>query len=363
MKAFSLLFYSRFALSGLLCMAVLKAAEESSNQISVTVTLTQKAKRSQEITLPGALMAIKDTAIRARTNGYIGSYAVDIGDHVTEGQLLATIESPEVDQDLNQALANYDQAKANLELAQIAAKRWKNLGEKNAVSQQEVDQKEADYLSRKADLNVAKAHVKKYEDLKKYEQVVAPFSGSISVRNIDIGSLINAGTGPELFHITQSDMLRAYVNLPQSAVRSIKIGQTVEVLISEYPHTLFPAHITRISSALDAPSRTLLTEVLVPNHEGKLLPGMYCQVRLTLTQPEPAIVIPSNNTIIRADGTWVATLNAENKIHITKVLLGRDFGTEIEVLDGLIEGVRTINNPSDTLQEGQLVEIHNSQTK
>ena len=361
MKVTTLLISTYLILVTLVATTPLNAESENHTLAVVTVTAAKKASRFQEITLPGTLSAIKDTSIRARTNGYIASYVADIGDKVKEGQLLATIESPEVDQDLNQALANYDQAKANLALAEISAIRWKSLGEQNAVSKQEVDQKEADYLARKADLNVAKANVKKYQDLKSYEKITAPFSGYISARNIDIGTLISAGSGPELFHITQSDLLRAYVNIPQSAVRNIAIGQKAEIHIAEYPRVSFRGTVSRTSSAIDVNSRTRLTEVLVKNDDGKLLPGMYCEVYFKLPQIEPNIIIPSNNAIIRAEGTLVATLDNENKIHLKHVTLGRDFGTEIEILDGLAEGTNIIDNPSDSLQEGQQVQVTSAQ--
>jgi membrane fusion protein, multidrug efflux system len=361
MKVTTLLISTYLILVTLVATTPLNAESENHTLAVVTVTAAKKASRFQEITLPGTLSAIKDTSIRARTNGYIASYVADIGDKVKEGQLLATIESPETDQELNQALANYEQAKANLALAEISAKRWKTLGAENAVSKQEVDQKEADYLAKKADLNVAKANVKKYQDLKSYEKITAPFSGYISARSVDIGTLINAGSGPELFHITQSDMLRAYVNIPQTAVRNITNGQKADILIAEYPHAVFSGTVSRTSSALDANSRTRLIEVLVPNQEGKILPGMYCQVHFKVPQVDPAIIIPSNNAIIRAEGTLVAIVNKENKIHLQHVTLGRDFGTEIEILDGLKDGENIIDNPSDSLQEGQEVQITSAQ--
>jgi RND family efflux transporter MFP subunit len=361
MKVTTLLISTYLVLATLVATSPLKAESDNHTLSVVTVTPAKKASKFQDITLPGTLLAIKDTAIRARTNGYIASYVADIGDHVNEGQLLATIESPETDQELNQALASYDQAKANLNLAEISAKRWKTLGAENAVSKQEVDQKEADYLAKKADLNVAKANVKKYQDLKSYEKITAPFNGYISARNVDIGTLVSAGSGPELFHITQSNILRAYVNIPQTAVRNVRIDQKAEILIAEYPHAVFSGTVSRTSGALDASSRTRLIEVLVPNHDGKLLPGMYCQVHFKVPQVEPSIIIPSNNAIIRAEGTLVAILTKENKIHLQHVTLGRDFGTEIEILDGLSEGTNIIDNPSDSLQEGQQVQVTSAQ--
>jgi RND family efflux transporter MFP subunit len=362
MKVTTLLISPYLLIVSMVATTLLHAESDNHALSSVTVTPAKKASKFQDITLPGTLLAIKDTAIRARTNGYIANYLADIGDYVREGQLLATIESPETDQELNQALASYEQAKANLNLAEISAKRWKTLGSENAVSKQEVDQKNADYLAKKADLNVAKAIVKKYQDLKGYEKIIAPFNGYISARNVDIGTLVSAGSGPELFHISQKNILRAYINIPQSAVLNVSINQAAEILIAEYAHTKFSGTVSRASGALDASSRTRLVEILVPNEDEKLLPGMYCQVHFKVPQVDQTIIIPSNNAIIRAEGTLVAVLTSENKVHLQHVILGRDFGTEIEILDGLKEGNSIIDNPSDSLQEGQQVQLSSSQT-
>jgi RND family efflux transporter MFP subunit len=305
--------------------------------------------------LPGALQAYDDASIHARTNGYLGKWYVDIGDRVKAGQILAKIDSPEVDQELRQARANLDVARANSELARVTAERWKSLGAQNAVAQQDVDQRVADYAARQADVAAAQANVQRLDEMQQFETIVAPFDGVISTRNIDVGDLINAGSGPELFHISRSDILRVYVNAPQAFVPDMRLGLPVDVLLDEFPHQTFSGRVARFAGALDAASRTLLVEVDIPNPAGKLFSGMFCRLRFRLPS-DPAILIPSSDAIIRAAGTLVATVTPENTVHFQKVALGRDFGTQIEVRDGLAEGQRVVENPSDALMEGETVE-------
>jgi RND family efflux transporter MFP subunit len=275
---------------------------------------------------------------------------------VKAGQTLAIIDSPEVDQELNQARANLEQARANLELARVTAARWKSLGLQNAVAQQDVDQKAADFAARQADVDAARANVERLEQLKGFETVVAPFDGVVSARNIDIGDLISAGTGPELFHLSQSEILRAYVDVPQSYVPDIRAGMPVEVEVAEFPKENFRGKVVRFAGALDAASRTLQIEVEIPNRDGRLFAGMFCELRLHLTPVSPPVMIPSNDAIIRTGGAFVAVVTDQGTIHIQKVKLGRDSGTQVEVLDGLPEGARVVENPSDALAEGQPVE-------
>jgi RND family efflux transporter MFP subunit len=322
----------------------------------VSVIIARSASATREFTLPGTLQAFVDTAIHARTSGYLGKWYVDIGDRVKEGQTLATIESPEVDQELNQARANLLQARANLDLARISAERWKALGEQSAVSQQDVDQRSADFEARKADVAAAEANVQRLEQLQSFEKIAAPFDGVISARRVDIGNLISAGSGPELFHLAQSDVLRAYVNVPQSYVPDVRLGVPVDVLVAEFPKKVFQGRIVRFAGALDPASRTLLLEVQIPNPAGELFAGMFCQLRFHLATATPAILIPSNDAIVRAEGTLVATITDGSAIHLQRVTLGRDFGTRIEVLAGLADGQRVVDNPSDALTEGQPVE-------
>jgi RND family efflux transporter MFP subunit len=322
----------------------------------VDVTVARHARAVDDLLLPGTLQAFVDTPIRARTSGYIDKWMVDIGDRVKAGQTLAVIESPEVDRELKQGRASLAQAQSNLELARLTADRWKTLGQQNAVSKQDVDQKNADFEARQADVDAAKANVERLEQLKDFETVTAPFDGVVSARNVDIGTLIAAGSGPELFHLSQSDTLRAYLDVPQRYVTDIRVGMPVNVEIAEFPQERFPGKVTRFAGALDAASRTLQVEVEIPNQGSRLFAGMFCEVRLHLATANPPILIPSNDAIIRSTGTMVAVVTDGNTIHLQAVKLGRDFGTQIEVLDGLPENARIVENPTDTLSEGQTVE-------
>jgi RND family efflux transporter MFP subunit len=322
---------------------------------SVNVLVAARATGVRELVLPAALQAFDDTAIHARASGYLGKWLVDIGDHVKAGQTLAVIESPEIDQELRQARANLEVAKANRELARITAERWKSLGSQHAVAQQDVDQRVADSAARQADAAAAEANVQRLEELQRFETVTAPFDGVISVRNIDVGALISAASGPELFHLSQSGTLRVYINVPQAYVPDMKVGLAVDVLVDEFPRQNFPGVVVRYAGALDAASRTLLVEVQIPNPKAELFPGMFCRLRFRLPSG-PAILIPSNDAIIRAEGTLVATVTGQHTIHFERVALGRDFGTQIEVRAGLAEGTLYVDNPSDALSEGQVVE-------
>jgi RND family efflux transporter MFP subunit len=326
----------------------------AAGQPSVNVIIAARATAVRELVLPAALQAFDDTAIHARASGYLGKWLVDIGDHVKAGQTLAVIDSPEIDQELRQARANLEVATANRELARVTADRWKSLGGQHAVAQQDVDQRVADYAARQADTAAAEANVQRLEEMQQFETVTAPFDGVISVRNIDVGALISAGSGPELFHISQSGTLRVYVNVPQAYVPDMKVGLPVDVLVDEFPGENFPGKVVRFAGALDAASRTLLVEVQIPNAKAELFPGMFCRLRFRLPS-DPAILIPSNDAIIRAEGTLVAVVTPENTLHFQKVSLGRDFGTQIEVRAGLAEGSHIVDNPGDSLSEGLLV--------
>jgi membrane fusion protein (multidrug efflux system) len=322
---------------------------------AVRVALARRGTAVRELILPGTLQAFDDTAIHARASGYLGKWLVDIGDSVRAGQPLAVIDSPETDQQLNQARANLAQAKANLELARITAERWRSLGAQNAVARQDVDQKAADYAARRADVTAAEANVQRWAELQRFETVTAPFDGVISARNVDVGALISAGSGPELFHLTQSGTLRAYVNVPQAYVPDIRRGLPVDVLVEEFPGRAFAGQVARFAGALDPASRTLLVEVEIPNPAGRLFAGMFCRFRFELPSG-PALLIPSNDAVIRAAGTLVALVTDRNTVHYQPVELGRDFGSQIEVRAGLAEGARLIENPSDALLEGMPVE-------
>jgi len=334
----------------------LTARAAGTDRLSVNVMIAAPGSATNELQLPGTLQAFADTGIYARTSGYLASWKVDIGDRVEAGQTLATIDSPEVNQELFQARANLEQAKANLELARVSAARWKTLGAQDAVAAQDVDTKQAEFSARKADTDAAEANVERLQQLQGFETIVAPFAGVITARNVNVGNLISPGAAPELFHLSQNQILRAYVSVPQTYVADVKVGLAVGVTLAEFPTKIFTGKIVRFAGALDAPSRTLLTEVQIPNPDGQLYPGMYCQLRLRLTTLAPVILIPSNNVIIRGAGNLVVIVTDQNTLHFQPVKLGRDFGTQIEILDGLKAGAHVVDNPNDALSEGASVE-------
>ncbi|MDD3178943.1 MAG: efflux RND transporter periplasmic adaptor subunit [Opitutaceae bacterium] len=335
----------------------LNARARAMRHPAVNVVLAQRAAHTNELLLPASLQALVEVPLYARTNGYLARLLADLGDRVKAGQTLAVIEGPELVQELNQARATLEQVRAHLALARSSAARWQDLGRQNAVAQQEVDEKQAALAAREADVHAAEANVSRLTELVQYQTIVTPIDGVISARNIDIGALVSSGAaGRELFRITQTDTLRVFVNVPQTYVRSVQPGQTAEVMVNEYPSRVFTGKVVRVAGALDATSRTLLTEVQLPNEKGELLAGMFGQVRFRLPASEPPLQVPSNAAVIRGDGTFVVSVSADNKIHYLKVKLGRDFGTQFEILSGLAVGTRVVANPNDALTEGLTVE-------
>lgn len=327
------------------------------NRPIVSVIPAMRGNAATEVSLPGTLLPYQETPIYARTNGYVKRWLVDIGAKVSEGQLLAEIETPEVDRELKQAVANLAQVKAHLELDRTTAERWKALLARKGVSQQEVDEKVGAFEARKADYAAAEANVQRLEETKLFQRVLAPFSGTITARNVEIGQLINAGANDPsrwMYKLAKIGTLRLYVNVPQNAMRLIQTGAPVDVMLQEFPGQAFPGKIARTAGALDPQSKTLLTEVQVPNDKGELLAGMYAQVRFKVNQTQPTIILPSNTLIMRADGPQVAAV-ANDTVHIRKVKLGRDFGQQIEIITGLEEKEQIVTNPPDFLREGVAV--------
>jgi RND family efflux transporter MFP subunit len=327
-----------------------RAAASANPVVGIVIAATSSAPA--EVTLPAAIEALQDTPIYARTTGYIAKWTADIGDRVKAGQVLAVIDGPDLDQELNQARATLAQAKANLELARISADRWKELGAQNAVAQQDVDQKVADFAAGQAGVVAAQAAVDRLAQLKDFQQVTAPYDGVVSARNAQVGALINAGAGVEIFHVAETDILRVFVSVPQAYVRSVHKGLEADVLVPEFPGRVFKGVVARFAGSLDSASRTLLTEVRLDNAKGELFPGMFGQVRFTFQAAQPAILLPSNAAIINASGTLVATVDASNHIRLVHVTLGRDFGSQVEVIGGLEVGARVVAKPSDSLSEG-----------
>ncbi len=333
------------------------AADPAAHRLTVNVVTARKASAATELVLPASLQAMQEAAVYARTTGYLSKFMVDIGDQVKAGQVLAVIDSPEVDQQLASAQASLLQAQANATLAAATAKRWRGLADQKAVSSQEVEEKEAAASASAAAAQAAAAEVSRLTQLKGFDTVVAPFDGIISARGADVGTLITTDTNrPLLFRITQQGTLRVYAGIPQAYMRDVRVGLEVEVLVREFPTHSFTGRISRIAGALDPVSRTLQVEVQIPNEQGELLPGMFAELRFKLVPAQPPLLVPSNAPIIRADGNLLAVVDAENKVHLQKVKFGRDFGSQIEIVAGIEDGTLVVANPSDALYEGQVVE-------
>jgi len=327
---------------------------------SVTVVSPAPAKASAEVRLPGSTSALQETVIYARTSGYIATLNADIGDRVKAGQLLATIASPEVDQQLNEARARREEGYANVALAQSRVKRISEVSKTGAASVQDLDDAQALYNSRLAEQKVSDNVVSRLETDQSYQKVVAPFDGIVTKRNIDLGSLITAGSGTSvtsLFELQQQSTMRVFVDVPQSSAASISPGMKAIVELREFPNEHFEAKVVRTSNALDQATRTLRTELHVANTTGRLMPGMYAQVRFTLASAGSALVVPANTLMIDSAGVAVMTVDENNRLSRVVVTLGRDFGREVEVVSGLKPGARLVVSPRDDLMSGEEVTV------
>jgi RND family efflux transporter MFP subunit len=339
----------------------LKVAQAEAGKDDLQVVLYVAAKRGSQkadIVLPASLYAMQETTIYARTNGYLKHWLVDIGDQVRAGQVLAEIEAPELDRELDQAHAARAQVRAHLDLARVTADRYGGLLREEAVSPQEVDEKHGIHEARKADYAAAEANLRRLEQMKSFQRVTAPFSGTIIARNVDVGSLIQAGSSSSsgwLFKLAQTDTIRVHAAVPQSSMRMIKPGMTVDLTVPELGERVFPAKVMRSAGAFDSATRTMLVEMHVPNKGGPLLPGMYAQAKINLVNAEPNLQVPINALMIGGDGTRVATVDTGGVIHIKPVKVGRDFGKDVEILAGLEDSDRVVNNPRDSLTEGTKV--------
>ena len=341
----------------------LVAATQEVTLRTVTVTNATRLASSVQLALPGDVRAFEETKIYARADGYLLKWNSDIGAKVEAGQVLAEIDTPELDQELNQSRAALAQAQANLVLARSSAERWQRLLKDRAVSQQEVDEKTSALAAREADVKAAEAAVARLEKLSSFKEVRAPFAGTITRRHVDTGALIRAGgNASALFDLAQTDTLRVQVNVPQAYLRDIAIGSTVAIAVAEYPGRAFPGKVLRTSGAFDATTRTMLTEIEVPNRNGELFPGIHVDVELTLAQDNPPIVVPARAVIIRGEGLQVAEVDDANAIRLQKVQAGRDLGRTVEIVSGLSDGARIVTNPTDTLVEGMPVRIAGTQT-
>jgi len=327
---------------------------------TVAVVQPQTEPGNDELILPGNLKAFIESPIFARTNGYLLRWYKDMGSKVEKGELLAAIDTPEIDQELSQTRATREQIKAALGLAKISADRWANLRKTDSVSQQEADQQSSGYQQALANLAAADANVRRLEELESFKNVYAPFSGVLTKRTVDPGALINSGAqaaGKELFDIARIDPLRVYVSVPQAYAPNIKAGMKANVTLKEFPGQKFVGTVARTADAIDPATRTLNTEVDVPNKDGKLLSGSFGQVHFATGTSIPRLTIPVNAMLFRAEGAQVAVVDKDGKVHLRPINIGRDFGATLEILGGIDAGDQIIINPSDSLEEGQQVHV------
>lgn len=324
---------------------------------AVETVLPAASKANLSTPLPANVQPFMEAIIHARASGYLKNWFVDIGDHVTNNQALAEIDTPELDEQLAQAKAELDQAIAARDLAKITADRWTELLKTASVSEQETEEKKSDKVLKQANVEAARANVQRLEDMKSFDRVTAPFDGVVTVRNTDIGQLIAAGSGPELFRLAQTNPLRVYVRVPQMLIHSITPGQKAALAFQDLPGREFVATVTRTAGAVDATSRTLLVELQVPNPRGEILSGSYAQVSFNESVAANVLTLSDKAFIFRAQGMQAAIVGADNKVHLSPLKLGRDFGNTVEVLAGVTATDHVILNPPDGIAEGMSVRL------
>jgi RND family efflux transporter MFP subunit len=327
---------------------------------AVSVVSPQRTAPTQEIILPGNVQPFITSPIYSRTNGYLQKWYADIGAHVKQGQLLAVIATPEVDQQLDQSLSNLNTAKANLALAEITKNRYEGLLQSHAVAQQDVDNAVGNYNANSAIVQASEANVKQLQALQSFEKIYAPFDGVVTARNTDIGDLINSGSSgsvkTDLFHIAQPGVLRVYVNVPEEYSQGIKSGMTADLALAEFPGRTFQGKLIRTAEAINMTTRTLLIEVDVNNPTGTLLTGSYAEVHLKVPSQASTYLLPVNTLIFRSEGLQVGIVKDGN-VTLTTVTPGHDFGSQIEVVSGLNANDQVIINPPDSIVTGQKVQI------
>jgi membrane fusion protein, multidrug efflux system len=337
-------------------------AKETELETVPTVAFVYPAKEpaDEELVLPGSLLAFVESPIYARTSGYLVRWYKDIGSHVEKGELLARIDTPEVDQELNQARATRQQTVAALELAKISSERWEKLRKTDSVSAQEADQQTSGYKQAQANLAAAEANVRRLEQLEGFKDVYAPFTGVLTRRLVDPGALINAGdggVGRELFDMARVDPLRVFTSVPQAYSPFIKVGEKTSITLQEMPGQKFLATVTRTADSIDPNTRTLLTEVDVPNPKNQLLPGSFGEVHFKVGSNVDKVTVPVNAMLFRAQNAQLAVIGPDNKIQLRQINIGRDFGTTLEILAGVSPSDRIVINPPDSLEDGQQVNV------
>jgi RND family efflux transporter MFP subunit len=334
------------------------AASQQNAKVYVNVISPKQAEGGGETLLPGTLRGYVESPIYARATGYLLHWYADIGARVKQGQLLADLDTPEIDQELAQAIAQRDQTASSLVLAKSSFARWQQLRQRDAVSQQELDERQSTYNQGVANLAAANANVQRLKQLESFKRIVAPFTGVVTQRNVDVGDLIDAGSGASraLFAMAQSDPLRVYVQLPQAYAQNVKQGQDVIVTQAELPGQQFHGTIANISGAIDVPTRSLQIEVRLPNPDSKLRPGAYVQVALPGTVRAP-LLVPGNALLFRAEGPRVAVVDQNGNVNLHKIVIAQDLGQSLEIESGIEQSDKIIINPSDSIADGDHVLI------
>jgi RND family efflux transporter MFP subunit len=335
--------------------------KETARDAIPTVVIVKPARTDlgEDLVLPGTVQAYIESPIYARTNGYLKTWYTDIGSAVKRGQLLAEIETPEVDQQLQQAIADLATARANETLSKTTNERWIELLKTESVSKQDAEEKAGDAAAKKASADAAAANVQRLHELESFKRVAAPFDGVITARNTDIGALINAGqaSGTELFRLADTHKLRIYVQVPERYAASAKPGLPAELTFTEQPDKSYTATTVRTANALDPGLRTLQVELELDNSKGELFPGAYAEVHFKLSGNAQSLRLPANTVLFRAPGLQVATVDAQNHVHLKSVVQGRDFGNTIEILSGLGADDSVVINPPDSIVDGAIVRV------
>jgi RND family efflux transporter MFP subunit len=341
--------------------AALRVETNSLAVPEVAVIQPKRGSSAQEIILPGNIQAFIDAPIYARTNGYLKVWYSDIGAHVKKGQLLAEIDTPEVDKQLAQARADLNTAQANENLSQITFNRFEALKNTDSVATQDVDNAAGDFAAKKAIVDSARSNVNRLEDLQSFEKIYAPFDGVITARNTDVGQLIDSGSSggvaKELFHVASIQTLRVYINVPQQYSVAAKPGILADLTLAQFPGRKFQGKLVRTANSIDLASRTLLVEVDVDNSTGELLPGAFTEVHLKLPMEIPSYILPVTSLVFRAQGLQVATVENDNRVKLVPIVLGRDFGATVEVVSGLNADDKVIVSPPDSVVDGEQVQI------
>ncbi|MFZ6647984.1 efflux RND transporter periplasmic adaptor subunit [Undibacterium sp. TJN25] len=346
-------------LRGFHASALAESTTEQARQYVTTVN-AKPSGNDDALSLPGTLQGIIESPIYARSSGYVLRWNKDIGSKVAKGDILAEIDTPEVDQQLSQAIASRQQAASSLELAKSSAERWEALRKKDAVTQQELNERSSAYTQAQANLAAADANVRRLQQLEGFKKVVAPFAGVITRRNVEIGDLIdagNGGAGRALFTLAQVDPLRVYVYVPQAYAQRIKVGDTVKVTQGELAGQVFQGTVARTAGAIDAATRTLQLEINLPNKDNKLLAGTYVQVALPISGTSNALLVPSNVLLFRPEGTRVAVVDDKGQVKLHTVTIGHDLGNALEILDGISTADKLVLNPADSLADNDLVTL------